>query len=602
MTNVSECLVKKEQTSFRGRLKALSLPVLALFFILLPACMYGAVSLFYYCKTGNTPLPMPQWNDEAAYYELIKTWLGTGASKGYWGFSGGHAILGTGGAWSPAILFPYALWGMMFGWSYSSVAVANVVFLCIVNALVLLILKPDHEGIFRLLLLEILSSHLWLYMNTIMSEVLRYGLGILLAAMLLRLLFEEEKNISKLFAYVIVPIYILITTQIYIFFAFAIPVYVFAIMKNKKWWKKVVVSFFSMAVVAGGSYYLLHLISSNYNIYKTEILLETLQKKDVMGAIRTFLWMFKVGVLDLWNCFRSMTGHGMFRWFVAFLGIMVIVPLVYLVLSWLKSVKGKKEDSLRKSALGKDSNSVQRSDLEQSGDWKKNIGPDFWGKDRQICLAVAYSIAIFVFMYITVYSLEAFTFYRGLGIVVLFSLVFVAQMTDRKWYIAGLICYAIGMLYVPKNMADFNTERYVTTETRKEWDDLAEQLGNTMVLTVEDGIDSVAGKATEESTGLKAGNTLEERRWENTAVLYTMEPKLICSIPAGFGVNFAMYSDEIVTDAGYLVFSLEKDENLRGDWLEQSHESIYLQNRELLDNEYYIQYVDEDYVIYKKYI
>lgn len=572
MTNVSECLVKKEQISFRGRLKALSLPVLALFFILLPACMYGAVSLFYYCKTGNMPLPMPQWNDEAAYYELIKTWLGTGASKGYWGFSGGHAILGTGGAWSPAILFPYALWGMMFGWNYSSVAVANVVFLCIVNALVLLILKPDRVGIFRLLLLEVLSSHLWLYMNTIMSEVLRYSLGILLAAMLLRLLFEEEKNISRLFAYVIVPIYILLTIQIYIFFAFAIPVYVFAIMKHKKWWKKVVVSFFSMAVVAGGSYYLLHLISSNYNIYKTEMLLETLQKKDVMGAIRTFLWMFKVGVLDLWNCFRSMTGHGMFHWFVVFLGIMVIIPLGYLVWSWLQNVRCRGEDLLQKSDRRENTDSVQKSD------WKKNVGLSFWTKDRRVCLTVAYSVAIFVFMYITVYSLEAFTFYRGLGIVVLFSLVFASQMRDRKWYIAGLICYAIGMLYVPKNMPDFNTERYVTTEMRKEWDDLAEKLENAMVLTV------------------------EELRWENTAVLYTMEPKLICSIPAGFGVNFAMYSDEIVTDAGYLVFSLEEDENLRGDWLEQSYEAIYLQNQELLDNEYFIQYVDEDYVIYKKYV
>ena len=65
-------------------------------------------------------------------------------------------------------------------------------------------------------------------------------------------------------------------------------------------------------------------------------------------------------------------------------------------------------------------------------------------------------------------------------------------------------------------------------------------------------------------------------------------------------MNFAMYSDEIVTDAGYLVFSLEEDENLRGDWLEQSYEAIYRQNQELLDNEYFIQYADEDYVIYKK--
>lgn len=551
MTTVSECVMKKEKTSCRGRLKALSLPVLALFFILLPACMFGAVSLYYYLKTGYSPLPMPQWNDEAAYYELVKCWIKAGASKGYWGFSGGHAILGTGGAWSPAILFPYAIWGMMFGWNYSSVAIANVVFLCIVNALVLLILKPGREGVVKLLLLEMLSSHLWLYMNTIMSEVLRYGLGILLAAMLIKLLLEEESTENQFFSYVIVPIYILITIQIYIFFAFAIPIYVFAIMKHKKWWKKIVVSFVVMAVVAGGSYYLLHLISSNYNIYKTEMLLNALQEKDIIGAIRTFFWMFKVGLFDLWNCFRSMTGHGMFHWFVLLLALFVLMPL-------------------------------------------------FWRKERQISLTISYSVAIFVIMYITVYSLEAFTFYRGVGIVILFSLVFAAQLTERKWYVVCLICYGIGMWYVPKNMPDFHVERYQDKETRKEWDTLAEKLENAMALTVEYGEKSTSDKSEEESADSKKGKMIEGLRWENTAVLYTMEPKLICSIPAGFGVNFTMYSDEIVTDAGYLIFSLEEEENLRGDWLEQSYETLYLKNKEVLDSGYFIQYVDQDYVIYRK--
>ena len=94
---------------------------------------------------------------------------------------------------------------------------------------------------------------------------------------------------------------------------------------------------------------------------------------------------------------------------------------------------------------------------------------------------------------------------------------------------------------------------------------------------------------------------LEANRWANTAVLYTMEPKLICAMPAGLGVNFAMYSEEIITDAEYLVFSLEEENELRPDWLEQSHEKLFDANKEVLQNEYFIQYHDDDYVVYQKY-
>ncbi len=91
----------------------------------------------------------------------------------------------------------------------------------------------------------------------------------------------------------------------------------------------------------------------------------------------------------------------------------------------------------------------------------------------------------------------------------------------------------------------------------------------------------------------------ESIRWANTAVLYSMEPKLICAMPAGIGVNFAMYSDEIVEEAGYLVYSL-KEENLRPDWLEQSHQEIYGKYGKILEQDYFIQYMDGNYIIYKK--
>lgn len=522
-------------------------------FILLPALLFGLITLIQ-CgeRGGGLCLPMPQWNDEAAYYELIKTWLAGGMPEGYWGFEGGHAILGTGGAWSPAILLPYAVWGEMFGWGYGSLAVANVVFLCVANAVVLLLCKPDRKGIVYLILLEVLSGHILLYLNTIMSEVLRYALSMVLAAMLYRLLFMDEAEGERIFRYAVVPVYIIAITQVYIFFAFAVPVYIFAVFRKKKWYFKTVVSFAAMGIEAGSSYYLLHLISSNYNIYKTEILLETLKNRDFFGAVRTFLWMFKVGLVDLWNCFLSYTGYGMFRWFVPLLGAFVCLPLLMLCGSGVVYLKNRK-----------DGREVFRN------------------RDRQVFLIVSYSISLFVVMYITVYSLEAFTFYRGVGIVLLFSLVMLLGMEKRKWAYLFLGLYAAGMFFVPKNQRDFNAERYVNAEVRAEWDKLAGELDEAMPL-------------------YKGEEKTEAVRWANTAVLYSMEPKLICAMPAGLGVNFAMYSDEIVREAGYLVFSLEEKENLRPDWLEQSHREIYGKYGEILERDYFIQYMDGEYIVYRK--
>lgn len=142
-------------------LKNRRLVILSAAFIFLPALLFSVISLAQ-CggSGGGLFLPMPVWNDEAAYYELVKTWLETGMPKGYWGFEGAHAILGTGSAWSPAILLPYAVFGEMFGWGYGSAAIANVVFLCIANALVLILCKPNAKGVLYFILTEVLSGHI----------------------------------------------------------------------------------------------------------------------------------------------------------------------------------------------------------------------------------------------------------------------------------------------------------------------------------------------------------------------------------------------------------------------------------------------------------
>ena len=539
--------------------------------ILLPVLQVGVIAFFYFQKFGSA-LPVPQWNDEGAYYELIKTWLATGQPLGYWGFDGGHALVGTGSAWSPAILLPYALFGMMFGWNYSSAFFANILFLVLAQLLFLLLVKPERKQMVRMLLLQGLSVIVLLYSTTLMSELLRFSLAIVLAGMLYRLYFGK---CGKIFKFVVLPLYLLVLIQVYIFFVFAVPLYVFGAVKEWKWWKKALLSLGALLIAGGGSYYLLHLISSNYNIYKTENLLAALQVFDLIGVLRSLFGMVKESLLGLWSCYRTGVGHGMFRWFVPFLLLLIFLPAGKLCVDGWKWCRIKKNNAEKEKEEQENKEQQNKEEQENKDPDKQRYEERFWDHDRILCLQVAFGTALFLGAFITVYSLEAFTFFRSLGIVVLFSLYLLLMTGDRWLFPVLLASYAVGMLFLPANSRDFNAERYPQREIVAEWDALAERMER--VIHVEEDADP----------------------WQNTVALFTLEPKVLASMPAGSGVNMMLYSDEIPLEAEYLFFSTEQ-ENRRSDWLEHDYEAIYAANEELIDSHYTVVYEDEDYLVYRK--
>lgn len=521
--------------------------VLILMVVLLPVIQAGGIALFYFVQKG-TGMPLPMWNDEGAYYTLVKTWLTTGQPVGYWGFNGGHAILGTGSAWSPAIIFPYGVFGMMFGWNYSSVFFANILFLCLAHLFFMLLVKPSNTQLLRMLLLQGCSVMVLLYSTTLMSEMLRFSLAIILAGMIYRLYFMEH---SKLFSCVVLPIYIIAVVQVYIFFVFVVPIYVFGLLKewNKGgkmcWWFKAGIALGGTAIVGGGSYYLLHLISSNYNIYKTENLLKALQSLDFRAIARSVMFMLKEGLYGVWMCFQSMIGHGLFKWFVPFLLLLIILPLGKALWSWKKRGKNEKKE---------------------------------WKKEEKIFLQISFGLALFLGAFITVYSLEAFTFFRSMCIVVIFSMYLLSLGGEKILFRILFLFYALGMVFLPANSRDFNTERYQGKEVRQEWKELGSKMEEIMVL------DHSAQS--------------ENNPWINTVALYTLEPKVLASMPAGIGVNMMMYSTEIPQEAEYLFFSMETEE-FRSDWLEQDFKSVYEQNKKILESNYKIIYQTDEYCIYK---
>ncbi|MBO4808475.1 MAG: hypothetical protein J5537_05485 [Lachnospiraceae bacterium] len=424
--------------------------IIAILVILLPAIQAGVIALFSFCKY-KSGLSVPMWNDEAVYYALIKTWITPGAHGafgnpiGYYGFNGGHAILGTGSGWSPAIIFPYAVFAKMFGLNYHTIWAANLVFMTLGNALFILIAKPDMKAKIRLLILSAFSTPVILYAGTQMSEPLRYALVMVLAACIYRLLSAKEGEVGPVFAYVIVPLYLIFLVQIYIFYVFAVPIYIFAVLKKQKVLIKTIVAFLATVVVGGGSYYLLHLISSNYNTYKPERLLDALKSGDILGTVKAAVSLVKEGLTDWFNLARYGACHGLLTWFTALVAGIFIICIIGII----KSEKGS--------------------------------------YDKAAFIGGIASLVIFTGAFITMYSLDPNTFFRSNCIVVLFVLYLIALTDNKPLFIGTAALFAMGALFIPFNIGDYvGPERVMNSEVKEEWDNLASDFDEVFELSDSD--------------------------------------------------------------------------------------------------------------------
>lgn len=550
---MSEQVATNEKRKFNINLAALLM-------IVMPLILAGIVAIYHYLRNGGmSAVPALMWNDEAAYYQMIKTYTEYLSPAGYWGFNGNHAIMGTGGAWSPAIIWPYVIFAHIFPLSKGFVFFVNLFYITLANIIFYFCVKPDTKQSIKLALAQAGSAVFILYLSVNMSEMFRYAIAIVLAGLLYQIYFRTSPKIVK---YVVTPLLILGATQVYIFFAFCVPIYVFGIMKQSKLWKKLVVSVVALGVEALGSYYLLHLISSNYNIHKTERLLNAVKSMDIGGAIRAFLGMVKQGAGEVFRLWTYVYTNPLIPFHVLFALILVLVALGIVIAVIIKK---------RSKHLPNGSNSELEKADQNSEDVK--VYPS---KDVTIAIIVIYSIALFLGMYMTLYSIDPFTFMRGTYIVVIFAMYLMAMM-DGKWLYNGLLALqAVSLFFLPVNMDYFMTGHYMSAEEYAEWDALEEEVSS--VISVTD----------------------TENPWENTVAMYTMEPKAICAMPAGVGVNFIMEDGILPEEAEYLFFSKTPASEQNSGWIVRDYEIFCEEFGERLEIEYTAIYEDELYIIYRK--
>ena len=114
---------------------------------LLLACL-PVIACLVYCAArgqgiGEIYLPASERNDELIYYKQVEAILRYGYPQGYFGFNESHALKLSFAAWSPVLVFPWILWGLLFGWNLMSPALCNIFLLTAAMFLFGLLAKPD---------------------------------------------------------------------------------------------------------------------------------------------------------------------------------------------------------------------------------------------------------------------------------------------------------------------------------------------------------------------------------------------------------------------------------------------------------------------------
>ena len=143
----------KQDKRYMTLLKAVLMALLPLLCCLVRTAAEGR-------SIGQVYLPSSEWNDELFYFKQVEGIVNYGFPRGYFGFNESHALQLSFAAWSPVLVFPWILWGLLFGWNLLSPVICNIVLLTITMfAFVWLVIEVH----FALSLIAMLFAHLLMY-------------------------------------------------------------------------------------------------------------------------------------------------------------------------------------------------------------------------------------------------------------------------------------------------------------------------------------------------------------------------------------------------------------------------------------------------------
>ncbi|MCD7841977.1 MAG: hypothetical protein LUG56_05840, partial [Lachnospiraceae bacterium] len=141
-------------------------------------------------------LPASDWNDELFYYKQVEGMLKYGYPYGYFGFNESHAFVLSFAAWSPVLLWPWLLWGLLFGWNLLSPVYCNIFMMMLAVFLFVWLVKADRAQCIRIAVLFILFPLFSRYMLSSMPEITCFAMLIIYWG--LAYSYYQQENAGKL--------------------------------------------------------------------------------------------------------------------------------------------------------------------------------------------------------------------------------------------------------------------------------------------------------------------------------------------------------------------------------------------------------------------
>ena len=141
---------------------------------------------------GQVYLPASEWNDELFYYKQVEGIVNFGYPQGYFGFNESHALKLSFAAWSPILVYPWVLWGLIFGWNLSSPVLCNIFLMALCCFLFVWLVKPSWKQMLILVLLFCLYTPFVRYMLSVMPEVICFSMLIVFYGLAINYLKRER--------------------------------------------------------------------------------------------------------------------------------------------------------------------------------------------------------------------------------------------------------------------------------------------------------------------------------------------------------------------------------------------------------------------------
>lgn len=293
---------------------------------------------------GEVYLPVCEWNDELFYFKQVESIIEFGYPQGYYGFNESHALKFSFAAWSPILVFPWVIWGSLFGWNLLSPVICNVLLLTLAVFVFVWLVRPTWKQLGLLALLFCLYTPFVRYMLSGMPEIICFSMLILFYGLAINYL-EKEKNYKLVLLFLISGIAVLMRPYMLLFLF--LPAYLW-VRKSK--WKGVLGSAAVFTVVLGCYALIKHYLGAEYfaPLFFTEWITTFFTEGFGAGIHNFFGTLYYMGLDFLRRMVQGFrTGLASGAYFTSYL-VMLGILLAQSYADWREYRNSKEDKTLRK--------------------------------------------------------------------------------------------------------------------------------------------------------------------------------------------------------------------------------------------------------------